>query len=100
MIEKKLSTGRAVKIKDMSIDSIDDCLDIPTIEYKSGVAVAIKNANKARTAWIRKGLAGGDFKNWETIAGMPTDKVIKELTDAEKEELRSLIQESQSLGED
>tara|TARA_Y100000310_G_scaffold323879_1_gene384929 strand:- start:614 stop:916 length:303 start_codon:yes stop_codon:yes gene_type:complete len=99
MIKKELSTGRKVEIKEMSIDDMDFCLDIPTLEYKDGVAVAIKNANKARTAWIRKGLAGGDFKNWKAKGATPSDSVIKELTDLEKDELRLLIQECQHLGE-
>ena len=83
----KLSTGKEVKLKEMSIDDIDYCNDIPQMRYEGDEIVAITNLAKARTAWIRKGVEGCD------------DKFIKSLSDAEKNELSQAIQEHQRLGE-
>ena len=98
MTEKKLSTGRKVTIREMSQDDIDNCSDIVEIRFQDGQAVAIKNQSKAKTAWIRAGLGGGDFKT-KMNGGVPPDELIKELSPLEQEELRTLIQESQFLGE-
>ena len=97
MLEKKLKSGRKVLIKDMSLDAIDDCKDTLDIEFSNGKAKHIRHVNKARTKWIRGGLSGGDFKKWDPS---DIDSSIKQLSDTEKEELHSLIQEAQSLGED
>ena len=64
----KLSTDKEVKIKEMSVDDIDFCNDVPEMKYDGDNLVAIKNLSKARTAWIRKGIEGAD------------DKFIKSLT--------------------
>jgi hypothetical protein len=83
----KLSTGKEVKVKEMSVDNIDFCNDVPEMKYDGDTLVAIKNLSKARTAWIRKGIEGAD------------DKFIKSLTDDEKNELSVAIQDYQRLGE-
>tara|TARA_R100000664_G_scaffold25851_1_gene35905 strand:+ start:5065 stop:5328 length:264 start_codon:yes stop_codon:yes gene_type:complete len=83
----KLATDKEVKLKEMSVDDIDFCNDVPEMKYDGESLVAIKNLSKARTAWIRKGVEGAD------------DKFIKSLTDDEKNELSVAIQEYQRLGE-
>ena len=97
----KLSTGREVKIKDMSQDEIDCCQDTTVIVYKDDNSIDhIKNISKSRTTWIRNGLIGGDFKNWSVNSkGQPADSVLRELSEAEKNDLMSLVQEQQRLGE-
>tara|TARA_R100001594_G_scaffold141457_1_gene187474 strand:+ start:416 stop:679 length:264 start_codon:yes stop_codon:yes gene_type:complete len=83
----KLSTDKEVKIKEMSVDDIDFCNDVPEMKYDNDQLVTIKHLAKARTAWIRKGVDGAD------------DKFIKALTDDEKNELSLAVQEYQRLGE-
>ena len=83
----KLSTGKEVKLKEMSVDDIDYCNDIPQMRYEGDEVVAITNLAKARTAWIRKGVEGVD------------DKFIKGLSEEEKNELSLAVQEHQRLGE-
>ena len=38
----KLNTGREAKIKEMSVDDIDFCSDIPEMKYDGDNLVAIK----------------------------------------------------------
>ena len=83
----KLSTGKEVKLKEMSVDDIDYCNDLPQMRYEGNEIVAIANLAKARTAWIRKGVEGAD------------DKFIKSLSEDEKNELSLAVQEHQRLGE-
>jgi|TARA_R100000329_G_scaffold50557_2_gene46637 hypothetical protein len=83
----KLSTNKEVKLKEMSVDDMDYCNDLPQMRYENDQIVAITNLAKARTAWIRKGVEGAD------------DAFIKSLTDEEKNELSLAIQEYQRLGE-
>ena len=83
----KLGSDREVKVKEMSVDDIDFCNDVPEMKYDGDNLVAIKNLSKARTAWIRKGVDGAD------------DKFIKSLSDDEKNELSIAIQDYQRLGE-
>tara|TARA_R100000315_G_C5235722_1_gene147907 strand:+ start:6081 stop:6380 length:300 start_codon:yes stop_codon:yes gene_type:complete len=99
MTDKKLKSGRKVKIKQMSVDQIDECTDIPEIIFQDGSIKTIKNSSKARTQWIRYGLGGGDFKNYKEANDTPVDSVIKELTLEEKDDLMNLIQDVQTLGE-
>ena len=98
MIEKKLSTGRKVKIREMPQNDITRCEDIIEIRFEDGQMVSIRNQSKSRIAWIRAGLGGGDFKA-KMNGGVPPDEIIKELSQSEQEELRTLIQENQFLGE-
>ena len=96
----ELSSKRKVKIKDMSIDDIDFCSDLTTLNYKDGEMTNVSGLSRSRTAWLRRGLAGGDFKPFKTDAnGFPTDKVLKQLSDDEKNELINLIQEQQKVGD-
>ena len=83
----KLSTGKEAKLKEMSVDDIDYCNDLPQMRYEGNEVVAITNLAKARTAWIRRGVEGAD------------DKFIKALTEDEKNELSLAVQEHQRLGE-
>ena len=52
----KLSTGKETKLKEMSVDDIDYCNDLPQMRYEGNEIVAISNLAKARTAWIRRGV--------------------------------------------
>tara|TARA_R100001510_G_C7488114_1_gene97145 strand:- start:115 stop:378 length:264 start_codon:yes stop_codon:yes gene_type:complete len=83
----KLKSDKEVKLKEMSVDDIDFCNDVPEMKYDNNELVTIKNLAKARTAWIRKGVDGAD------------DKFIKSLTDDEKNELSVAVQDYQRLGE-
>jgi hypothetical protein len=85
MKEHKLPKG--VKLKEMSVDEIDFCNDLPQMRYENDEVVAITNLSRARTAWIRKGVVGAD------------DKLIKSLTETEKNEISFAVQEYQRLGE-
>jgi hypothetical protein len=87
MSKHKLSTGKEIKLKEMSVDDMDYCNDLPQVRYEGDVVVAITNLAKARTAWIRRGVEGAD------------DSFIKSLTEDEKNELSLAVQEHQRLGE-
>ncbi len=83
----KLKSGVEIELKEMSVDDIDFCNDLPQMRYEGNEIVAITNLAKARTAWIRKGVKGAD------------DDFIKALGDDEKNELSLAVQEFQRLGE-
>ena len=83
----KLASGKETKLKEMSVDDIDHCNDLPQMRYDGNEIVAITNLEKARTAWIRRGVEGAD------------DKFIKSLTEDDKNELSLAVQEHQRLGE-
>ena len=100
MIEKKLKSGRKVLINEMSLDDIDGCKDMVQVIFDEGLVQTVKGLNKQKTAWIRKGLGGGDFKNWGEKNILAPDNVIKQLSESEKDELIDLIQGCQILGED
>jgi len=85
---KSIKIGdKSVKIKEMSVDDIDFCNDVPQMRYEGDQVVAITNLSKARTSWIRRGVEGAD------------DKFIKSLSEDEKNELSLAVQEYQRLGE-
>ena len=99
--EAKLSSGRVVKIKEMSIDDMDACNDTTTIHQDSGGGTYFTGLAKARTAWLRRGIEGGEFKSFKLNAqGLTDDSVIKELSEVEKNELVQEIQGYQNLGEE
>ena len=100
MIEKKLKSGRKIKIKEISVDKIDELKDIIRMRYHKDGASVIENLNIARTAWIRAGLGGGEFKSWKPNGIDPPDKVLKQLSDIEREELFDVIQSCQFMGEE
>ena len=97
----ELASGRKIELKEMSVDEVDFCQDIAQIVYnEEGEVSTVRGVSKSRTAWIRRGLAGGDFKDFSLdLKGFAGDSVIKELNEAEKNELMQLVQGYQSLGE-
>tara|TARA_Y100000593_G_scaffold34762_1_gene68244 strand:+ start:6727 stop:7035 length:309 start_codon:yes stop_codon:yes gene_type:complete len=97
----ELSSGRKIELKEMSIDEVDFCSDVAEIVYNdSGDVSTVKGVSKSRTAWLRRGISGGDFKDFSVNAkGLVGDTALKELNEAEKNELMVLIQNYQSMGE-
>tara|TARA_R110002096_G_scaffold8558_6_gene35306 strand:+ start:6076 stop:6336 length:261 start_codon:yes stop_codon:yes gene_type:complete len=86
-MKKKLSTGKEITLKEISIDDMDSCNDLQHICQESDGGISIYGLNKSNTAWVRKGVEGSD------------DKFIKSLTEAEKIELVALVKEHNTLGE-
>mgnify|MGYP003636808480 FL=1 len=80
-------SGVEIELKEMSVDDIDFCNDLPQMRYEGNEIVAITNLAKARTAWIRKGVKGAN------------DIFIRKLSDDEKNKLSLAVQEFQRLGE-
>ena len=97
MTEKKLKSGRKVKIKELTEDQIADLKDIPEIYFIGEEERTIRNANKANLAWLRFGIGGGDFSDWTPNGKIPPDSVLRQLTDKERLELVVLIQECQTI---
>ena len=95
MTEKKLKSGRKVKIKELTEDQIADLKDIPEIYFIGEEERTIRNTNKANLAWLRCGISGGEFDNWKPNGVGPPDHVLKQLTEKERLELVGLIQECQ-----
>ena len=95
--DKKLSTGRKVKIRQLSVDTCDELADIPEVIFFGDQQKTIKNINKAQTSWIREGLAGGDFDGWTPNGKCPPDSVLRQIKEVERPELVALIKECQSL---
>ena len=96
-----LKSGRNVKLREMSIDDVDLCSDVSEIVYnEDGEIRTVRGISKSRTAWIRRGIAGGDFKDFSINGkGLVEDSALKELDESEKNELMVKIQGYQSLGE-
>ena len=96
MTEKKLKTGKKVLIKDLGEDKMADLKDIMEfVSYPNGSST-VKNVNKHRLAWIREGLNG--LEDWKAKNGeIVDDQLLKTLTEKEKDELFTLIQEAQVL---
>ena len=96
MIEKKLSSGKKILIKELSIDKMDELKDMLEIRF-SGDQKVLKNLSKTRTAWVREGL-GGVVDGWKTKNGaIPPDSVLKVFTDEEMNEISTAVQEAQQL---
>ena len=97
----ELKSGRKIQLKEMSVDDVDFCSDIAEIIYNdAGEVSTVRGVSKSRTAWLRRGIAGGDFKEFSLNGkGLVGDTVLKELNEAEKNELMGFIQGYQSLGE-
>ncbi len=95
MIEKKLSSGKKILIRELSIDKMDELKDMLEIVF-SGDHKVLKNMSKTRTAWVRAGLGGcGD---WKTSNGaIAPDSILKQLTDEEMNEISTAVQEAQKL---
>jgi len=95
----ELSSKKKVELKEMSIDEIDFCNDVTTLRQGENGDNYITGLSKSRTAWLRRGILGGDFKKFKIENGVVVDSVLKQLNDDEKNELVQLIQEYQNLGE-
>ena len=97
----ELKSGRKIQLKEMSVDEVDFCQDIAQIVYnEEGEVSTVRGVSKSRTAWIRRGLAGGDFKDFSLdVKGLTEDSAIKEMNEVEKNELMQLIQGYQNMGE-
>ena len=96
----ELSSKKKIELREMSLDEVDYCNDLSVVKYEDGEVSHVSGLSKTRTAWLRRGIAGGDFDKYKTdLKGYPTDEVLKQLNDEEKNELTQLIQEYQNLGE-
>ncbi len=96
----ELKSKRKVELREMSIDDIDFCQDIAIMKYENGEISHISGLAKTRTAWLRRGIAGGDFKSFKVDSNnCIDDSVLKQLNEDEKNELVQLVQEYQNLGE-
>ena len=97
----ELSTKRKVDIKEMSIDDIDMVNDLTTIHSDSGGGTYFSGLAKARTAWLRRGIKGGEFNSFKLNSeGFVDDSVLKQLSENEKNELIPLLQRYQNMGEE
>jgi len=95
----ELKSKRKVELKEMSVDDIDFCNDSTVLKTTEDGKPYITGMSKSRTAWLRRGIAGGDFKAFKIENNFVIDKVLKQLTEVEKNELLPLIQGHQELGE-
>ena len=96
----ELKSKKKIELREMGLDEVDFCNDLAVMKYENGEVSHISGLSKTRTAWLRRGIAGGDFKAFKKdINGYPEDSVLKQLTEDEKNELVQLVQEYQSLGE-
>ena len=96
----ELKSKKKVELREMTLDEVDYCNDLAVMKYEEGELSHISGLSKTRTAWIRRGIKGGDFKGYKTnLEGYPEDSVIKQMTEDEKNELVRVIQEYQTLGE-
>ena len=96
----ELKSKKKIELREMSLDEMDLCNDLAVMKYENGEVSHISGLSKTRTAWLRRGIKGGDFKAFKTGAdGYPEDSVLKQLNEEEKNELVQLVQEYQSLGE-
>ena len=96
----ELKSKKKIELKEMTLDEVDFCNDLAVMKYENGEVSHISGLSKTRTAWLRRGILGGDFKTFKTgTDGYPKDSVLKQLTEEEKNELVQLVQEYQNLGE-
>ena len=96
----ELKSKKKIELREMSLDEVDFCNDVAVMKYEDGEVSHISGLSKSRTAWLRRGIKGGDFKGFKTDTnGYPADSVLKQLNEEEKNELVQLVQEYQSLGE-
>ena len=96
----ELKSKKKVELREMTLDEVDYCNDVAVMKYDEGELSHISGLSRTRTAWIRRGIKGGDFKGYKSnLEGYPVDSVIKQMTEDEKNELVTMIQEHQRLGE-
>ena len=81
-----LKSGKKATLKEMSVDSFDECMDAVRFKQVDGQSI-IKNQFGLSTLWIRNGVEKAD------------DKYIKTLSINDRVELQLAIQEYNSLGE-
>ena len=71
------------------------------VQSNKKVVKTIQDNIRARTAWLRRGVKGGDFKAFKLdAAGLVVDNVLKQLSEVEKNELMNEIQDYQKMGEE
>ncbi len=97
MTEVKLKSGRKVQIRLLTVDQVDDLKDIPEIYFIGEKEKTIRHTNKAKTAWLRAGIGGGDFKGWKPNGVAPPDDILRQLSEVERDELVIEIQKAQIL---
>tara|TARA_R100001594_G_scaffold145441_2_gene195632 strand:- start:397 stop:738 length:342 start_codon:yes stop_codon:yes gene_type:complete len=101
LIDKTLQSKRKVSIKKLTLDEINELKDMTEIIFHPDGTNRVTNMAKTRTAWIRRGLGGGDFVNEDgsqmVINGVVPDEAILQMTDVEQDELAGLIQKAQIL---
>lgn len=96
-MEIKLSTGRKLKLKEITRDmkdSISDNIEYNHVEDKDGnwQKVDMKAPQAMITRWMRELIVGGDFKKFATNPnGSPTDEVIDQLDMIERNDFFSEI---------
>ena len=96
----ELSSKKKVELVMMSIDDIDICNDMAHLRNDENGQAYFSGISKSRTAWLRRGISGGDFKNFrKDINGLVADSVLRQLSDDEKNELVPKIREYQDMGE-
>ena len=95
----ELKSKKKVELREMSIDDVDYCNDITILQTGENGKPFIIGMSKARTAWLRRGIKGGDFKAFKVDNGVVSDSVLKQLNDDDKNELVKAIQEYQNMGE-
>ena len=84
----ELKSKRKVELREMSIDEIDFCQDIAIMKYENGEISHIGGLAKTRTAWLRRGISGGDFKSFKIDSNnCIDDSVLKQLNEDEKNRL-------------
>ena len=57
----ELKSKKKIELKEMSIDEVDFCNDSAVMKYEDGEISHIGGLSKTRTAWLRRGISGGDF---------------------------------------
>ena len=78
----ELSTKRKVQLKEMSIDEVDICQDMTILKNDEDGNPYIMGVSRSRTAWLRRGINGGDFKGFKKDAkDLVEDSVIKQLSE-------------------
>ena len=96
----ELKSKKKIELREMTIDEVDFCNDMAVMKLDNGEVSHVSGLSKSRTAWLRRGIAGGDFKNFKKDTnGYPADSVLKQLAEEDKNELVQLIQEYQNMGE-
>ena len=95
----ELASKRKVELQEMSVDDVDKCNDMTVLRSDEDGEPYVVGLSRARTAWLRKGIAGGDFKPFKIENDEVIDKVLRQLSEEEKNELLPLIQGHQQLGE-